>query len=43
MCRMFMPGWEGALGINTWGKEGKEAGLGRERSWAVMHLNKGLR
>ena len=38
-----MPGWEGALGINTWGKEGKEAGLGRERSWAVMLLNKGLR
>ena len=38
-----MPGWEGALGIDTQGEERKEAGLGRERSWAAMHLNKGLR
>ena len=42
-CRMYMPGWEGALGIDTQGEERKEAGLGRERSWAAMHLNKGLR
>lgn len=33
----------GALGIHTWGKEGKDAGLSGKRSQAMMCLSNGLR